>query len=412
MASVYKKRGSDGKLLPEWRYKYLDRFGKWRYGVGWIEKQATLDHAREVEAEHRVVRKGEKEAPTSWMQNRNRPIAEIVTEYMAWGRTCGGRGGRAWDEQNARLKDKALAYWIKELGLTLLADIDLARVEKQVQTMLASELTPKSVSLRVEALKSLIHWSIRRGLLAVNPLAGLAQLDTRPEEPHRPLSDKEVAGLLNAAPLARRLWYETALATGFRVNELRCLRVRDLDLFGPTLFLAADYSKDRKDHRQPIPRDLAERLKALADGREQDARLLGIGARNAPEQIAADYTKGNVTITTTEGKATWHSLRKTYINNLVKSGTDLKTIMTLARHSTAKMTMETYAQADPTLLRNAAEAATDKVHNAVLVAASCHCVAAKVVGAEGDFISDDGKMLCVNAAENKNWFDPSRAHHF
>jgi integrase/recombinase XerC len=346
------------------------------------------------------------------MQNRNRPIGDVIKDYMDWARTSGGRGGRAWDEQNARLKQKSLDYWVAELGLTVLADIDLTRVEKQIQTMLAGELSAKSVALRVEALKSLIYWSIRRGLLSSNPLAGMAKMDITPKEPHRPLTDKEVAGLLNAAPAHRRLWYEVALATGFRVNELRCLRVRDLDLFGPSLFLAADFSKDRKDHRQPVPRDLADKLKALTAGREPDERLLGIGARNAPEQIAADYTKGGVTITTTEGKATWHSLRKTFINNLVKGGNDLKTIMTLARHSTAKMTMETYAQADQTLLRNAAEAATDKVLKAVLNAASCQSVAAKVVGAEGLAETVDGKMVCVNAAKNEGWFDPSRAHHF
>jgi hypothetical protein len=71
--------------------------------------------------------------------------------------------------------------------------------------------------------------------------------------------------------------------------------------------------------------------------------------------MGTDYRDAGVKITTNQGKATWHSLRKTFVNNLVKQGNDLKTIMTLARHSTASLTMETYAQADSDTLRTAVE---------------------------------------------------------
>ncbi|MCZ7648247.1 MAG: site-specific integrase [Planctomycetota bacterium] len=143
--------------------------------------------------------------------------------------------------------------------------------------------------------------------------------------------------LLESAPPHRRLWYETALATGFRLNELRCLRVRDLDRFGPSLFLAADFSKDRKDHRQAITRELADQLQTLTEGKGADDRLLGIPFGPDPAAyIVTDYTAGKVNIQAPDGKATWHSLRKVFIDNVVKSGCDLKTIQALARHSTAQ----------------------------------------------------------------------------
>jgi integrase len=361
MASVYQTKDRNGKPHKVWRFRFKDHTGKYIYGTGWPEKKKTLEHARSIEAEHRAVSKGEKAAPPSWLKNRNKPIAEVIDGYLAWGRAQGGRYGRPWDEQNARLKERALSWWCEELGLTVLADVDLPRVEKVLQTLLLTK-TPKTVALKVESLRALCCWAVKRGLLPDNPLRGMAKLDTRPKEPHRELTDQEVAGLLNAAAPERRIWYETGLQTGFRLNELRRLRVKDIDPFTPSLFLAADFSKDRKDHRQHITRELADKLTNLAKGKTPEERLLGIPCGPDPAAyIAADYTQGGVVILTPEGKATWHSLRKVFINSVVRSGADLKTIMEMARHSTATMSMDVYAKPKPDLLRHAAEAAAQRI---------------------------------------------------
>jgi len=389
MASVFRVKDDHGKARKVWRFKYRGLDGRWKYGIGWADKQKTLDHAQALESDHRAVRNGEKAAPPSWLKNRNKPIAEVVKDYLLWGKTQGGRYGRPWDDQNARLKEIGLKWWVAELGLTVLADINLARVEKSAQTLLASGLASKTVSLRVESLRCLCCWSVKRGLLPDNPLKGMARFDTRPTVPHRTLSDSEVAALLSAAPPHRRIWYETGLQTGFRLNELRNIRVRDLDRFGPSIFLAADYSKDRKDHKQMITKELAAALTAMAAGRPAEDRLLGIPKGPDPaEYIRADFTKAKITIKTGEGKATWHSLRKVFINSVVASGADLKTIMTMARHSSATMSMDTYAKAKPDLLRVAAEAAAQHVKDAVSGAACCAGVARVAVGMSAAVVTD------------------------
>lgn len=416
MASVYRRRCRDakgeyvpGKYEAEWRFKYKDRFGKWRHGIGWTDKKKTLQHARDVESEHRAVFKGDKEAPAHWQKNRNTLASVVVADYMAWGRMQGGRNGKGWDSQNANLKKVALDEWLKELNITVLAEIEMVQVEKRLQE-LRKRLKPKSVYLKVEALKSLLRWAVDHNFLSKNPLSKFTKLDTEAQDPHRALTDDEVAKLLSKSPPEHRLWYETALATGFRVNELRNVRVSDLDMFGPSIFLKAEFSKDRKDHRQPIPRELADSLKALAKGKERDEPLLDIPSSVAYKRIAEDYIRAGVLPSTTEGKATWHSLRKTFINNLVKGGADLKTVMTLARHSTAQLTMETYAQADPALLRTAAENVVNKVHEAVLTYESCQNVAKQCVGAEVDCVSGEPEMACVCADENSGLVRPqSRA---
>ena len=370
-----------GKPHKVWRFRYIDSNGKRVAGTGWTDKRKTLEHARNLEGEHRAIRKGEKAAPPSWLKQRNIPIAEAVNDYLDWGRVSGGKGGRPWDNQNARLKELYLEWWTKELGLATLADIDLARVEKVYRTMLVT-LAPKSAALKVEALRCLCVWSVKRGRLPSNPLAGMGTLNTKPVTPHRTLTDEETAALLRVAPAHRLIWYETALETGYRVNELRYLLVRDFDPFGPSLPLGADYTKNRKDARQPITRELANKLAKLAAGRAPDAKLLSIPNRNACDYIGDDYEKANVKDVTDEGKATWHSLRKVYINNVVRSGADLKTIMALARHSSATMSMDTYAQAKPALLRAAIETAA-ATHKSAMAACSSHTGAKRVIDGTG-----------------------------
>ena len=390
MASIFKRPGRD-----VWEFRYRDATGHWRQGTGWPDKKKTREHALSLEAECRAIFKGEKAAPAAWLQNRNKPIGEIVAEYLAWGRVQGGRYGRPWDNQYSQLKEIDLTWWITELRLKVLADIRLANVEKALQGIITAGIKNKTAANRVEALRSLCLWSIRRGYAAENPLAGLARLDIRPQEPHRPLTDSEMAALLQAAPPERRLWYETALGTGFRLNELRSLRCKDLEPFGPSIFLAADYSKDRKEHRQPITRELAEKLKALTAGRQPEDKLLNIprggsghdNHRDAGSLIAADYRAADVAIKTPEGKATWHSLRKAFVNAVVRSGGDLKTIMALARHSTAQLSMEVYASADPVRLREATEAAAKHIQGVMYAAACCTRVAKKVAGGEGSIVT-------------------------
>lgn len=361
MATVFRRKDrKDWKSV--WYFKYEGLDGKTVYGRGWPDKKKTKDHAESLEAEARAVRNGEKEAPRSWLKNRNRPITEIIDDYLKWGRCQGGRYGRPWDDQNAQGKEASLAFWVKELRLTVLSEIELGQVEKTVQALLAKKLSPKTAAWRVEALRSLCCWAVKRDMLSDNPLRGMSRIDVTPKEPHRELDETEVSALLQAAVPPRLMWYQVGLETGFRLNELRCIRVKDLDVAGSSIYLAADYSKDRKEHRQFISPDLAVRLSVLTAGKHPDERLLGIPkGPNPAAYIRADFEKANVVAVTDQGKATWHSLRKVYINNVIRSGADLKTVMELARHSSATMSMDVYAKAKPSLLKNAVASVAAKI---------------------------------------------------
>jgi hypothetical protein len=226
----------------------------------------------------------------------------------------------------------------------------------------------------------------------------MAPFDCTPKTPHRALTDEEVKALLAFAPPDRALWYRVALATGYRQGELRALGVRNLDPFGPSLPLAAEFCKNRQDARQPITRELADELAALVAGKGPDDSLLAMPPKTSmTECFKEDFGKAGTKRKTAEGKATFHSLRVNYINAVVQSGADLKTIMTLARHSSATMSMQTYAKPDANRLRRAAEA----VGKALKHAAKDPVLAPRVaVGAEGETINDDDEFVCVDTGKS------------
>ena len=380
MASVYKVKDRNGKPYGPWRFKYKNMHGEWVYGIGWKDKQKTKDHAAVLEADHRAVRKGEKDMPAHWDKKRNTPFAQVVDEYLTWGRSCGGKNGRPWNKQNANLKTTYLKWWIAQLNPPTLKHIVLNDVEKNLRELEEkTELGPKSIYMRFEALRSLVLWAIKRGFIGDNPLRGMAKMDVKAKVPHRALTEEETQLLLENAPADRRLWYETALETGYRVKELRSLKVGDLDLTGPSLPLGADYTKNRKAARQPITRELSAKLEQLTTNRSATEPLLGIPSSVAYKCIKEDFAKADIVLKTDEGKATWHSLRKVFVNNLIRSGADVKTVMELARHSAATMSLETYASAKPALLRDAVEKARRHIDPAKENGSCCTGVAQAVI---------------------------------
>jgi len=100
------------------------------------------------------------------------------------------------------------------------------------------------------------------------------------------------------------------------------------------------------------------------------------------ENFRRDCAKAGIKRITREGKATFHSFRVNFINAVVESGSDLKTIMTLARHGSAQMSLETYAKPNPKRLRAAVEAVSKRIKEAVEVSPCCAYVAQAVAGSK------------------------------
>jgi len=343
-----------------WRFQYTDHLGRKRTVTGCDTEAKTRKKAARMEAHVRDIRDGIKAAPKA--SDIPQDFTDTVSEYVAWGKMSGGRRGFGWSKQHAKQRDFALNWWAKRLNLKTVADIRLPSAEKTLRE-LSKRLHAKTVQGYAEALKAFSLWCVKRQYLDADPLKGLRKLDTTPKTPHRPLSPAEAQLVISKAPPERQLLYRVALATGYRANELRTLKVASFDRFGPALTLPASATKNRQASRQFIPEGLAKEIAALCNGRKENEPLLVVPQKNTvTENFHRDRKRAGLPWKTPVGRLTFHSLRVTYIQTIVEAGADVKTAMEAARHGTAEMTFQRYAKPNADRLRALAEA-TEKALN-------------------------------------------------
>lgn len=160
----------------------------------------------------------------------------------------------------------------------------------------------------------------------------------------------------------RRLGYEVAFASGLRKKELRSLVVSDLDVAAGGIRLHAEWTKNRKAGFQHLQPDLVKRLEESDRGKQPSEPLLFI-SRHASEALTNDLERAGLKKVTLEGNVDFHALRVAYTTLALELGTDLKTVQTLTRHSTAEMMLMTYGRSRNDRLATTAQALGDAIFN-------------------------------------------------
>src|SRR5262245_22334790 len=129
MAGVRSKRRSSGKFQG-W---FIDRTGKQKFFEGTRSRAETLRIAHRLEDEHLQVKLGYiplKNVP-------HRTFSAARDEYIAWGMSQGGRGGRPWGRDHTRKRRERLAWWEHRLDLNMVTDLGdaLSRVESALREL-------------------------------------------------------------------------------------------------------------------------------------------------------------------------------------------------------------------------------------------------------------------------------------
>ncbi len=200
---------------------------------------------------------------------------------------------------------------------------------------------------------------------------------TDPRYVRRPLTPDEAARLVACAEAGpdyngmsgpdRAMLYRVALGTGFRRNELRSLTRESflLDDDPPAIVLKAMQAKNRKETRQPIRPDLAKLLRSWLStpvcGRvfghmpDRTAQMLktdlatarAAWIQEAPDAAEREAREESDFLATTDAegrRVDLHSLRQTFITELVRAGVPVKVAQQLARHSDPKLTLNVYTR--------------------------------------------------------------------
>ena len=374
--------GPDGQpiMLPKWRTVIFDHNGKRKMFTLGTSKTAAQKQADMLELREREIKNGLRPKPEAEAKAKKaaRPFGEVCAEYMAWGRAQGGRQGLPWDDEHALKKERELLFWHDALALKDIADVEdvLTKVERECRKMLDAGNCGKTVSNRVQHLKSLFFWCKDRDYLTENPLKKLGKFDTAPTFVRRAMTLEEYNALMCHCADHRQLLYEVASCSGLRENELRKLEPKHLDRKQCGIRVDRKVDKARKERLQPIPAALMERLTAfVASGeakelykrvyRNQGERperkeppenpLLYVPS-NPTTMLKKDLEAAGIPYETEEGRLDFHALRTAYINFLIDVGANPKTTQSLARHATLDMTMNVYGRAREDSRRETVEA--------------------------------------------------------
>ncbi len=243
----------------------------------------------------------------------------------------------------------------------------------------------------VTHLRAFCAWLVKSGRLPSNPVGAVGKVGVATDRRRlrRAPSRAELAELFAhldgpAAPrrrgmtgTQRALAYRVAMATGYRASELRSLTPQSFDLDNATVRLAAAVDKRRRGDVHLLPAWLVEELRPwFAAGGQCWQRL---PAHNGGRILKADLASARAAwiataveegerkerqasgflayeTQTAEGPYFWdmHSFRVWYITELANQpGMDLKTLTTLARHSTPQLSLNVYAKAREENLRAA-----------------------------------------------------------
>ena len=369
-----------GKPLfhPKWRAVIVTHKGLRKTFTFGTNKPLAQKQADMLETREREIRNGLRPVPAASDVNASRPFVEVAAEYVAWGKAQGGKRGMPWIPTHVMTKTRHLTEWRELLGLEKLADLYgiLPKVEAVCRKWLDGGKSGKTVSVRVESLRSFIIWSKKRKYLTENPIEEIGKFDTTPVNIRRAMTHLEIKLLLEGCAPHRRLLYEVAICTGLRENELRQLTPRHLDREACAIIIDKKWDKGRKDRLQYISQELMNRLIEFVDsgkveslyekaieqqGKRDKLKSVPENAllyvpRNSADRLKADLTAAGIPIKTEAGKLDFHALRTAYINLVIETGADLKTAQTLARHATPELTMNVYGRARDSSCRQAAEA--------------------------------------------------------
>ena len=314
--------------------------------LNWVENMAPI--LRDKLAGWDVI-----EAPKC---ERFKPISYQMIGYMHVMRAKGN------DPKHIRQTIRKIGEIVRHSGIRLLSDITAEDVEAYLtkRRIGRKTITPKTCNAYLTAMKGFCNWLVKAGRISRSPLAGVEPMPVVDEESRWPLTISEMRVLLEVTeegPVQfkmngseRALLYRLAVETGYRAGELRSL-VRasfDLDSNNPTIRLLAGVSKGKRRSSIPLRPETVVLLREHLASKAPAASAFAMpDSTHTAEMIRADMIDARIPITDILGrKRDFHNLRHTCGTWLANAGVHPKTIQTIMRHSTFRLTMDTYAHAD------------------------------------------------------------------
>lgn len=233
-------------------------------------------------------------------------------------------------------------------------DISLGKVEKWRLAQKKKGVKSATINRRITALRAVLNWGKRRGLISRNPIDLLERLrETDSPDRVRFLSPEERASLMavleESHPLHRGAVI-VSLNTGIRQGALFDLRWTDIDFSTGTITLRAESAKAEKEQKLPMNGIVRETLSSLPR----------LGKHIFPHTRTGEPVPNYRTAWETILKHAeiddfrWHDMRHDFASRLVMAGVDLNTVRELLGHADLTMTLR-YAHLAPDVKKRAVD---------------------------------------------------------
>jgi site-specific recombinase XerC len=344
MASL-RKRGKN------WYYRYSNEDGVKVERKGCSDKKVTEGLAREAESQVARIKAGDVKSLRVAEANRQ-PIQRHVDDFLESLRQA-RRKPKHINNTKACL-NRMLCY----AAIERLSDFTPSAFLSALAKLKDEGFAARTIEAHVIAVKSLARWLWKDGRTSDYSLLGLTKpkggLEGR--KVRRPLSESELRSLIDSTKTApswrglsgedRSILYAVAATTGFRRAELKSLTVDSfrLDSKPPTIVCEAGYTKNGQLAEQPIPESLANVLRSWLGTKPPGRPVFDQITNWTAMMLRFDLARCGIPFKDESGReVVFHSLRHSYITALVKTGTSVKMLQTLARHHDPKLTLNIYS---------------------------------------------------------------------
>ncbi len=379
MAALFKRRTRGGNLGANWWATWRDHFGKLcTRSTGTANEDAAKVIATQWETEDALSRNGKRD-PVD-----RRPIAQHHRDYEA--KLKGADNGAGYVDDTLRM----VRDICESGGVKVASDIRADKVEQFAGNLLNKKRggSARTRQKYLKAIGGFTRWLMATGRLPRDPLAAIRKpnpaKDRRyerrmllPDEwSHLAAATSAAATCFGMTGAARLLLYRTAIETGLRASELRDLSRSSVvfDVSRPYIVAEAGTTKNRKRAQQYIRQDLATDLRthfASKTTASPKAALFALPEKwDMAGMLRADLAAARrawlreclhdldayvvreqsdfLAVRNHAGQTLdFHALRHTCGAWLVLSGVNVKIVQVVMRHSTIKLTLDTYGHLLP-----------------------------------------------------------------
>jgi integrase/recombinase XerC len=237
----------------------------------------------------------------------------------------------------------AFAEWAGRGGVDDPASVDRRTLRRYLAYLDTRRYSRRTVARKASSIRRYFAWCERRGLIAVDPAAGLSAPSGTGRLP-RVLRDEELDHLLEPTPDGdgatardRRdvAVLELLYGSGLRVAELCGVTRRDLDLHAEVVLVTGKGSKQR---RVPLSGPSVDALRAWLDVGRAEMRVPNVDDEDAVFLNSRGRPLGprdvrRIIDRRASAPTHPHALRHTFATHLLDGGADLRSVQELLGHA-------------------------------------------------------------------------------